>query len=208
MAELRYRWGVHASQQSPAPPQNTRLVLLVEERMVWQGDVTEQLDGWARGCALAVVPLWDCPDVVRQYLETGTEQTRLEACCVDWGVRGADIPTSYRLATLDDDWDAAWIRDMDDALVADSIAARSACEAADSVIRASSFERAAHSAAWAVIADARAPDWVAALEAVRNTHASHLRLLLLQRVLPENLWPLIGGDEGVLCDALLEGRHG
>lgn len=41
----------------------------------------------------------------------------------------------------------------------------------------------------------------------RPIERSQLRRLLLQRVLPEPLWPLIDADEGVLCDALLEGRH-
>ena len=45
---------------------------------------------------------------------------------------------------------------------------------------------------------------------VRTEQEVHLRRLLLQRALPQHLWPLIDSDapnaEQVLCDALLEGR--
>ena len=34
------------------------------------------LQDWARWCALQVIHLWDAPDVVRQYLETGDESLR------------------------------------------------------------------------------------------------------------------------------------
>ena len=34
---------------------------------------------FARWCALSVVHLWDAPDVVRQYLETGDETLRVDA---------------------------------------------------------------------------------------------------------------------------------
>jgi len=36
-------------------------------------DATKLLREFARWCALRVIHLWDCPDVVRRYLETGDE---------------------------------------------------------------------------------------------------------------------------------------
>lgn len=36
-------------------------------------DATGILRGFARKCALDVIALWDAPDIVRQYLETGDE---------------------------------------------------------------------------------------------------------------------------------------
>ena len=55
-------------------------------------DATEALRQFARQCALDVIHLWDAPDVVRQYLETGDEKLRAEA----------------RAAAWDEAWDAAW----------------------------------------------------------------------------------------------------
>ena len=42
-------------------------------------DVTELLREFARWCALSVIHLWDAPDIVRQYLETGDEKLRYAA---------------------------------------------------------------------------------------------------------------------------------
>jgi cell division septum initiation protein DivIVA len=43
-------------------------------------DATEELFGFARWCALQVIHLWDAPQVMRQYLETGDESIRAIAC--------------------------------------------------------------------------------------------------------------------------------
>jgi hypothetical protein len=47
-------------------------------------DATELLRGYTRWCALQVVHLWDAPDVVRQYLETGDESLRSAAWSAAW----------------------------------------------------------------------------------------------------------------------------
>ncbi len=63
-------------------------------------DTTEPLREFARWCALQVIHLWECPDVVKQYLETGDESLRDAA----WdAARGA-----ARDAARDAAWGAAW----------------------------------------------------------------------------------------------------
>lgn len=42
-------------------------------------DASETLEEFARWCALQVVRLWDCPDVIKKYLETGDEEIRSKA---------------------------------------------------------------------------------------------------------------------------------
>lgn len=43
-------------------------------------DATELLREFSRWCALQVIDMWDAPDVVRKYLETGDDSLRVEAC--------------------------------------------------------------------------------------------------------------------------------
>ena len=76
MARLRYRWGEGEAQDSPVPPDANTLALLVGECCVWAGDIAAELSAWARRCALEVVDLWDCPEVVHRYLQTGEEALR------------------------------------------------------------------------------------------------------------------------------------
>lgn len=54
------------------------------------------LRDFARWCALQVIHLWDAPDVVRQYLETGDESLRAAAGDAAWA------------AARDAAWSAAW----------------------------------------------------------------------------------------------------
>ena len=65
-------------------------------------DATDLLREFARWCALQVSHLWECPDVVRRYLETGDESIRAAA----------------RDADRDADRDAAWAADRDAAWAA------------------------------------------------------------------------------------------
>ena len=58
-------------------------------RLNWNDDVARS---FARWCALQVAHLWDVPDIVRQYLETGDEALRAAA----WDAARAAA------------WDAAW----------------------------------------------------------------------------------------------------
>ena len=47
-------------------------------------DATELLREFIRWCALQVIDLWDAPDVVRRYLETGDESLRHAARDAAW----------------------------------------------------------------------------------------------------------------------------
>ena len=93
-------------------------------------DATDLLREFARWCALQVIHLWECPDVVRRYLETGDESIRAAAR----DAAGADARDAARVAawvaardaTRDAAWeaarDAAWAaaRDADRAAAWDS----------------------------------------------------------------------------------------
>jgi hypothetical protein len=48
-------------------------------RIIASIDATDLLREFARWCALQVIHLWECPDVVRRYLETGDESIRAAA---------------------------------------------------------------------------------------------------------------------------------
>ena len=56
------------------------------ERTYLQGriDISDILRKFARLCALDVVHLWDCPDVVLRYLKTGDESLRDAARGAAW----------------------------------------------------------------------------------------------------------------------------
>lgn len=123
------------------------------------------LRAFARWCALQVVHLWDCPALVRQYLETGDETLRDAA--------SASATAAARAAA----WaamDAAVWAAMDAAVWAASDAAWSAMDAAawsasDAAWAAEAAARAARAAAWAA-ARAAASDaaWNAARAAQRQ----------------------------------------
>lgn len=62
--------------------------LCAQRRVIIQRiDATELLRQFARECALNVIHLWDAPDVVREYLETGDEAAR--GAMTSRGARGA-----------------------------------------------------------------------------------------------------------------------
>jgi hypothetical protein len=64
-------------------------------------DATELLWGFARWCALQVIHLWDAPDVVRRYLETGDESLRSAAwadAMSSWDTRGAARAAAWAAA--------------------------------------------------------------------------------------------------------------
>lgn len=78
--------------------------LCAEYRTVlWMADATDVLRSWARWCALQVIHLWDAPDVVRQYLETGDEGLRAAA----GAAAGAAAWVAAGVAARDAAWDAA-----------------------------------------------------------------------------------------------------
>jgi len=108
---------------------------------------------FARWCALQVIPLWDAPDVVRQYLETGDE--------------------SIRAAAWDAAWDAAWA-------AAWAAARNAARDAARDAARAAAWDAArdaARAAAWDAARDAAwAAAWAAQEEQVRRMFDAALQL--------------------------------
>lgn len=70
-------------------------------RIVRRVDLTDDLRAFARQCALDVIHLWEAPDVVRRYLETGDESLRAAARDAAWDV-------TRDVATDDAAWAAAW----------------------------------------------------------------------------------------------------
>ena len=77
-------------------------LVATERTHLWGFDATDMLRKFARLCALDVVHLWDCPDVVKRFLETGDESLRAAA----W-----DATVDAAWAAADSAWaaaDAAW----------------------------------------------------------------------------------------------------
>ena len=123
-------------------------------RIVASIDATDLLREFARWCALQVVHLWQCPDVVRRYLETGDE--------------------SIRVAAWDSAWDAAWDSAWAAAKDAAWAAARAAWAAAKDAARAAAWDAwdsawaSARDAAWdSAWASARASAWASARDAAK-----------------------------------------
>ncbi len=56
------------------------------------------LRDFARWCALRVIHLWDAPDAVRQYLETGDESLRAAASAAAWSAAWAAASAAARAA--------------------------------------------------------------------------------------------------------------
>lgn len=104
-------------------------------------DATEMLRAFGRSCARDVIHLWDAPEVVRRYLETGDDSIRVAALDAAKAVAGIAV------------WDVA------------SAAARAAVGAATwpaSAAADDAAEDAAWAAAWAAWAAAARAAWDAA----------------------------------------------
>jgi hypothetical protein len=72
-------------------------------------DATELLLGYTRWCALQVIDLWDAPDVVRQYLETGDESLMAAswaAARASWDTRGS-LGAAATATAITTTWSAA-----------------------------------------------------------------------------------------------------
>jgi hypothetical protein len=83
--------------------------LVARRRMImWRIDGDEVLRAFARRVALDVAHLWDMPDVVRQYLETGDESLRAAAWAAAWAAAGAAAGPAAGDAAGDAAWAAAW----------------------------------------------------------------------------------------------------
>ena len=72
-------------------PHGSDKVAASRRRIISTIDATDLLRGYARWCALQVVDLWDAPDVVRKYLETGDDNLRsaAEAAAAAWSAEAA-----------------------------------------------------------------------------------------------------------------------
>ena len=75
-----------------------------ERTILWRVDAEDLLRDFARRCAIDVLPLWDAPEIVVQYLKTGDESLRAAARAAAWGA-ARDAAWG---ATRDDARDAAW----------------------------------------------------------------------------------------------------
>lgn len=69
-------------------------------RIVARRDMTDALRAFARGEAARVLHLWEAPEVVRRYLESGDESLRAAARAAAWD--------AARAAAWAAAWDAAW----------------------------------------------------------------------------------------------------
>jgi hypothetical protein len=105
-------------------------------RIVRRVDMTAHLRAFARAEALRVIHLWDAPDVVRQYLETGDESLRAAAWAAAWaaaraaGSAAGSAADAACAAARDAARDAAWAAARDAAWDAAWAPARAADRAA------------------------------------------------------------------------------
>jgi len=97
----------------------------------------EENGQFARWCSLRVVHLWDCPDVVMQYLETGDEELRDAAWNAAWDAWDATAAAAAHSAA----WNAAHAAALNAAL-------NTALNAAWDAWGATTAAAAAHAAAW------------------------------------------------------------
>jgi hypothetical protein len=74
--------------------------LAASERTIrWRMDATDVLNAFARRCALDVIHLWDAPEVVRTYLETGDGKLRAAACAAACAAARAAHSAAAHVAT-------------------------------------------------------------------------------------------------------------
>jgi len=78
-------------------------VVATRRKIIKRIDAEPLMLEFARWCALQVIELWDAPDVVRQYLTTGSEALRDAAWDAAWAAAWA-----ARDAAQDTAWHAAW----------------------------------------------------------------------------------------------------
>ena len=78
-----------------------------ERTILWSVDGEDVLCAFARRVALDVIHLWDAPDVVRKYLETGDEKLRDAAWDAARATASAAAWAPAWAAAKDAAWDAA-----------------------------------------------------------------------------------------------------
>jgi len=131
-------------------------------KIIARFDATDMLWEMSRWCALQVIHLWDAPDVVRQYLETGDESlwaaawaaARDAAWAAAGDAAGAAAWDAARAAAGDAAGDAAWDAAGDAAWAAARDAARAAAGDAAWDAAGDAAWAAARDAAWAAAGDA------------------------------------------------------
>ncbi len=105
--------------------------IVCRERIIlWRIDGEFLLRKFARLCALDVVHLWDCPDIVLRYLKTGDEKIRAAARDAAGAAAWAAAWDAAGAAAWAAAWDAAWAAAWDAAWAAARAAARDAAWAA------------------------------------------------------------------------------
>lgn len=151
-------------------------------RIVRRVDLTADLRAFARQCALGVLHLWDAPDVVRRYLETGDETLRDAAWDAAWADEGGAACAAARNAALADERDyartAAWAAARNAARTAAWDAAWDAAwTAADYAAQAAAWDdEMAHTRAAAKAA------WTAAWDAARDAQGARFDALCRERL--------------------------
>ena len=130
-------------------------------------DISDILREFARRQALSVAHLWDMPEIVRRYLETGDEELRSAAWDAAWA------------ATRSAAWDAAWSAARSAAWAATRSAAWDAAWSATQDAARAAARAAAWAASWAAAWDAAWADARAAanemLEKMVNEYIARSR---------------------------------
>jgi len=119
----------------------TGKIVVRERTCLWHVDATDELRAFARWCALRVLHLWDAPDVVRQYLETGDESLRAAAGDAARAAAGAAAGAAARAAAWAAAWDVTWAAARDAARAAAGAAARIAVMASAGAEQSAELER-------------------------------------------------------------------
>ncbi len=153
------------------------------------------LRNFARWCALDVAHLWDMPEGVRQYLETGDESVRAAAETAAWtAARAAAETAAWTAARAAAEaaaeaaarsaawtaaeaaaWSAAWTAARSAAEAAARAAGEAAARSAADLTAEAAARSAAEAAAWtAAEAAAETATWSAAEAAVRERYSARL----------------------------------
>jgi hypothetical protein len=144
-----------------------------ERTILWRVDAEDVLRAFARRAALDVIHLWDAPDVVRKYLETGDESLRSAAMDAASSATWTDPSSSVsaRAAAMDAARAAAWAASSVSARAAAMDAVRAAAWAASSASARAAAMDAVRAAAWAASsASARAAARAAARDAAGDRY--------------------------------------
>ena len=149
---------------------------------LWIADATETLRAFARWSALQVINMWDAPDIVRRYLESGDESLRTAAWdaaraaarAAAWAAAWDAARAAAWAAARGAAWDAAWAAARAAARAAAWDAARGAARGAARAAARDAARDAARGAAWDAAWDAAR----AAARAAQNDEL-HNRLMAL-----------------------------